>query len=147
MAIEIERKFLVANTDYKAMASHSEPICQGYLSVDPDRTVRVRIKGEHGFLTVKSRTHGLTRGEWEYEIPVGDARELLALCPNPLEKRRWYVEYEGHVWEVDEFGGSHAGLCVAEVELQSADETVTVPGFIGREVTGDPRYYNSSLSQ
>ena len=109
--------------------------------------MRVRIKGEHGFLTVKSRTHGLTRGEWEYEIPVGDARELLALCPNPLEKRRWYVEYEGHVWEVDEFGGSHAGLCVAEVELQSADETVTVPGFIGREVTGDPRYYNSSLSQ
>lgn len=147
MALEIERKFIVKNSDYKTAAHHHEFISQGYLSTEADRTVRVRVKGEQGFITIKGRNHGAVRGEWEYAIPVEDAMELLSLCPHTLSKKRWYVRHDKHVWEVDEFVGRHAGLTLAEVELSNADEDVAIPPFIDREVTGDPRYYNSTLSK
>lgn len=147
MAFEIERKFLVTDDSYKAMATGSQAIEQGYLSDDPDRTVRVRVKGDEAFITVKGRNHGSVRHEWEYAIAVADAREMLALCKSVIVKRRWYVPFEGHIWEVDEFGGRHSGLVVAEVELGSADEEVVLPPFASREVTGDRRYYNSELAR
>jgi adenylate cyclase len=111
------------------------------------RTVRVRIEGERAVITIKSKSTGATRGEWEYEIPVPDAAELLErLCEQPLvEKIRHRIEHAGHTWEVDEFLGENAGLVVAEIELGSEDEAFEKPAWIGQEVTGDPRYYNSSL--
>jgi adenylate cyclase len=120
---------------------------QGYLTSDPMRTVRVRIEGERAVITIKSKSIGATRGEWEYEIPVPDAVELLErLCEQPLvEKVRHRIVYGGHTWEVDEFLGENAGLVVAEIELGSEDEAFEKPDWIGQEVTGDPRYYNSSL--
>jgi adenylate cyclase len=120
---------------------------QGYLTSDPVRTVRVRIEGERAVITIKSKSTGATRGEWEYEIPVPDAAELLErLCEQPLvEKVRHRIGYKGHTWEVDEFQGENAGLVVAEIELGSEDEAFEKPDWIGQEVTGDPRYYNSSL--
>jgi adenylate cyclase len=120
---------------------------QGYLTSDPVRTVRVRIEGERAVITIKSKSTGATRGEWEYEIPVPDAAELLErLCEQPLvEKIRHRIDYQGHTWEVDEFLGENAGLVVAEIELGSEDEAFDKPAWIGQEVTGDKRYYNSSL--
>jgi adenylate cyclase len=111
------------------------------------RTVRVRIEGERAVITIKSKSVGATRGEWEYPIPVPDATELLdRLCEQPLvEKVRHRIAHAGHTWEVDEFLGENAGLVVAEIELGSEDEAFDQPGWIGQEVTGDPRYYNSSL--
>lgn len=147
MGVEIERKFLVKDDSYKAAASGCLEIRQAYLNTDPDRTVRVRVSGEHGYLTVKGRNHGAERREWEFEIPVGDAREMAGLCDNGIEKRRWLVAYGGRTWEVDEYAGRHAGLVVAEVELESTDAEVDIPPFIGKEVTGDPAYYNSTLSK
>lgn len=146
MAKEIERKFLVTNPGFKTLSDGSVHISQAYLCRDIDRTVRVRIMGERGFITVKSRNHGMTRGEWEYEIPVDEALEMLSLCEHIISKRRWYVRYAGHTWEVDEFEAPHRGLTIAEVELGCEGETVEAPGFIGEEVTGNPRYYNSTLS-
>lgn len=146
MALEIERKFLVKNDGYKQMASNSIFISQGYLSRDPQRTVRIRIRDDKGFITVKGITKGAVREEYEYEIPADDARDMLKLCDGHIvEKRRWYVNFEGHLWEVDEFAGSLAPLTVAEIELPSADTSFGRPPFIGREVTGDPHYYNSNL--
>jgi adenylate cyclase len=120
---------------------------QGYLVADPVRTVRVRIEGQRAVITIKSKSTGASRGEWEYEIPVPDAAELLdRLCEQPLvEKVRHRIDYAGHTWEVDEFQGENAGLVVAEIELGSEDEAFDKPDWIGQEVTGDPRYYNSSL--
>jgi CYTH domain-containing protein len=120
---------------------------QGYLVADPVRTVRVRIEGERAVITIKSKSTGASRGEWEYEIPVPDAAELLErLCEQPqVEKVRHRIEHAGHTWEVDEFQGENAGLVVAEIELDSEDEAFEKPDWIGQEVTGDPRYYNSSL--
>ena len=146
MAIEIERKFLV---DAKKVASveffDEKIISQGYLSTDP--TVRVRIKGNSGFLTIKSSTIGISRQEFEYEIPLQDAEELLKLCgTRVLQKIRRKVVYGGHIWEVDFFGGRHAGLILAEVELKSPNEPVDVPDWISKEVSGDERYFNSNLS-
>ena len=146
MAFEIERKFLVTSQDFKDMATHSEAIEQGYLNREPERTVRVRVLGDKGYITVKSKNSGAVRHEWEYEIPVSDAREMLANCLGLIVKRRWYVPYAGHVWEVDEFGGRHEGLVVAEIELSDESETFDRPAFVGMEVTGDPRYYNSTLA-
>ena len=147
MAQEIERKFLVKpGTDIASLATSSTEIGQGYLSTEPDRTVRVRIAGERGFITIKSRNEGVVRGEWEYEIPVSDARELIALRGVPsLIKTRYYVPFDGHVWEIDVFHGRHEGLVMAEVELSSADENVVMPSFVSEEVTGNPKYYNSVL--
>lgn len=147
MAKEIERKFLVSDDSYKLMASESHRIAQGYISRRKEGTVRVRILDDEAFLTVKGKNYGISRNEWEYPIPVEDAREMFRdVCEDPiLEKTRWIVPYEGLIWEVDEFRGALAPLVMAEVELPSADTPVSLPPFVGREVSGDPAYYNSNL--
>jgi adenylate cyclase len=148
MGIEIERKFLVTDAGWKALGT---PVLlrQGYLNADPDRTVRVRIEGDVACLTIKGRSVGAVRAEWEYPIPLQDAHELLdRLCAQPLvEKTRTRIPLGPHVWEVDEFLGANAGLVVAEIELSSEDEPFEKPVWIGEEVTGDARYFNSSLIQ
>lgn len=146
MGVEIERKFLPANDGWRGQGTPTR-MRQGYLVADPVRTVRVRIEGERAVITIKGQSTGATRGEWEYEIPVPDATELLdGLCEQPqVEKIRHRIEHAGHTWEVDEFLGENAGLVVAEIELDAEDETFALPPWIGREVTGDKRYYNSSL--
>lgn len=145
MGIEIERKFLVRDRSFlDAVAGVAYR--QGYLSTDPDRTVRIRRAGEHGYVTVKGRSHGAARAEFEYEIPVADADEMLALCiPPVIEKVRHRVQHAGRTWEVDVFGGANEGLVVAEVELPSEDAAVDLPDWIGDEVTDDRRYFNASL--
>ena len=146
MAVEIERKFLVdANILDAQILTGGENISQGYLSSEPARTVRVRIKGDKAFITIKSATVGIVRKEFEYEIPIDDAAELLKLCENVLEKIRYKVNYAGHTWEVDVFGGRLAGLILAEVELSAADEVAELPKWIDKEVSDDPRYFNSNL--
>lgn len=146
MGIEIERKFLLAGDGWRGLGTPTL-MRQGYLVADAVRTVRVRIEGERAVITVKGKSTGASRGEWEYDIPVPDAAELLdGLCDQPLvEKVRHRIEHAGHVWEVDEFLGLNAGLVVAEIELGAEDEAFDKPDWIGREVTGDKRYYNSSL--
>lgn len=148
MAKEIERKFLVADDSYRAMASESYMIRQGYISRRKEGTVRVRIFGEKAFLTVKGANRGATRSEWEYEIPMEDALEMLTEVTEGtvLDKVRYIVEFAGRRWEVDEFHGRHQGLVTAEIELESEGASVKFPPFVGREVTGDPAYYNSNLS-
>ncbi len=144
---EIERKFLVRG-DFKSFASKSQRITQGYLSSVPERTVRVRVKGETGFITIKgiSSASGLSRYEWEKEIPVSEARELLAICePGIIDKTRFIVELGMHTFEIDEFYGDNQGLIVAEIELKSEDEAFSIPEWLGEEVTGDMKYYNSML--
>ncbi len=148
MATEIERKYLVKDDSYRAMAVEIKEIAQCYLSREVDATVRVRRCGDSAYLTVKSRNHGAARGEWEYEIPLADAGELAALAGGwAIEKNRYIVPWDGHEWEVDEFHGRHRGLVVAEVELAATDENFSLPPFAGEEVTGDPRYYNSTLAE
>lgn len=145
MPTEIERKYLVTGTAWRT----AEPlrICQGYLNRDKHRTVRVRIAGAQGCLTVKGLTTGASRAEFEYPIPLADAEALLALCDGPcVDKLRHRVEHAGRLWEVDEFLGRNAGLVVAEVELADEHETVVLPPWAGREVTEDRRYFNSSLA-
>jgi adenylate cyclase len=146
MGVEIERKFLVTGDDWRVLG---EPVLlrQGYLSTDPARTVRVRVEGEQGVLTIKGKNQGARRGEWEYPIPLDEAAELLdTLCPAPLvEKFRTRVTIGNHVWEVDEFLGANKGLLVAEIELAAEDEMFLLPDWVGAEVTGEARYYNSSL--
>lgn len=149
MAQEIERKFLVRG-EFKSLAYASERIVQGYLSSVPERTVRVRIKGEKGFLTIKgiADEEGVSRYEWEKEIPANEAQELMQLCePGVIDKVRYLVKCGTHVFEVDEFRGENAGLILAEVELQAAAEDFERPEWLGEEVTGDKRYYNSMLSK
>lgn len=144
MAAEIERKFLVK--EGWQPQTEGVRIAQGYLSSVPERTVRVRIKGEKGFLTVKGRNEGTRRAEFEYEIPLLDAEAMLALCEQPLiEKRRFLESYGGFTWEVDVFTGANEGLVVAEIELPTEDAAFIKPHWIGAEVSGDVRYYNSSL--
>ncbi|MFK3736512.1 CYTH domain-containing protein [Massilia sp. TN1-12] len=146
MGIEIERKFLLAGDGWRGLGTPTL-MRQGYLVADAVRTVRVRIEGERAVITVKGKSTGASRGEWEYAIPVPDAAELLdGLCEQPLvEKVRHRIDHAGHVWEVDEFLGLNAGLVVAEIELGAEDEAFDKPDWIGQEVTGDKRYYNSSL--
>jgi len=147
MAQEIERKFLVSG-DFKPHVTDSTRIIQGYLSSVPERAVRARIKGDKGFLTIKGigNKSGASRYEWEREIPVAEAEELLAICePGMIDKTRHEVEFGGKVFEVDEFHGDNNGLIVAELELQSEDEVFEKPDWLGQEVTGDTRYYNASL--
>lgn len=147
MATEIEFKFLVRpDADFKSMATGHVNIAQGYLSENPDCTVRVRIAGDTGYITVKTRNMGATRNEWEYPVPVADAEAMLAIPGvKALSKTRYYVPYNGHTWEVDCFHGALQGLVVAEIELTSPDEPFALPPFVGRDVTDDPRYYNSVL--
>ena len=144
MPVEIERKYLVIGDKWK----QGKPvrICQGYLNRDKERTVRVRISGEKAFLTIKGMNIGATRAEYEYEIPVSHAEALLKICNGPvLEKNRYVVVFDNMKWEVDEFLGENEGLIVAEVELTSTDQSFNCPQWLGREVTDDPRYYNSNL--
>ena len=148
MAQEIERKFLVKDDSFKKMAYHSSRILQGYICSARGRTVRIRIRDEKGFLTIKGPAggNGLSRYEWEKEIPLEEAEELMKLCePGMIDKTRFLVRSGKHVFEIDEFYGENEGLVVAEVELASEDETYEKPDFIGEEVTGDVRYYNSFL--
>lgn len=146
MGTEIERKFLVRGDTWKTLAAGVR-MRQGYLSADPERVVRVRVEGDAATLTIKGRTVGATRGEWEYPIPLADAEQLLdRLCPRPLvEKFRYRIEQHGMLWEVDEFLGENAGLVVAEIELRSEDQVFVRPEWVGDEVTDDPRYYNANL--
>ncbi|MDR2622381.1 MAG: CYTH domain-containing protein [Dysgonamonadaceae bacterium] len=147
MLQEIERKFLVSS-DFKPFVSQSIRIVQGYLSSVPERTVRVRVKGDKGYIAVKgiSDAGGLSRFEWEKEIPVSEAQELLKICePGLIDKTRYQVPYGNHTFDVDEFHGPNEGLMIAEIELSSEDETFEKPSWLGREVTGDVRYYNSML--
>ena len=149
MAQEIERKFLVKDDVFKMEAYSSARIAQGYLSSVPERTVRIRVKGDHGYITVKgiNSGDGTSRYEWEKEIPEDDARALLDLCePGMIDKTRWFVEYGGHTFEVDEFHGDNEGLVVAELELTSCSEPYSRPDWLGDEVTGDKKYYNSELA-
>lgn len=146
MAKEIERTFLVKNYNFKEMATDTIVILQGYLNRDPERTVRIRLANERAFLTVKGKNQGMSRHEFEYEVPLDDGRQMLSLCSGRiLDKTRYIVPYKGHIWEVDEYNGELRGLIVTEVELQSEEEEVELPPFAGKEVTGDPRYYNSQL--
>jgi adenylate cyclase len=147
MAQEIERKFLVTG-DYKSVAAKQTRITQGYLSSVPERTVRVRVKGDKGFITVKGigSASGASRYEWEKEISVTEANELMAICePGVIDKTRFLVAQGKHTFEVDEFYGDNDGLVVAEIELSSEDESFEKPSWLGQEVTGDSRYFNSML--
>lgn len=146
MAQEIEYKYLVKNDGYRKISIESVLIRQGYLNRDPERTVRIRTKGNRGYLTVKGKNEGAVRAEFEYEIPLEDAEKMLALCRPPLlEKVRFIVPFDGHVWEVDEFLGHKAGLVTAEIELPDEHEAFSIPDFIGENVTGRLEYYNSNL--
>ncbi|MFC6098406.1 CYTH domain-containing protein [Flavobacterium qiangtangense] len=147
--LEIERKFLVNSEDFKSQASHKNQIAQGYLNSNPERTVRVRVKGESGFLTIKGKGNetGMTRFEWETEISLSEAKNLIQLCENGvIDKIRYEVEIGNHTYEVDEFFGDNEGLVVAEIELKSEDEAFEKPKWLGQEVTNDERYYNAYLS-
>lgn len=148
MAFEIERKFLVKDDSFKQMAYHSSRIAQGYICSARGRTVRVRIRDDKGFLTIKGPADeaGLGRYEWEKEILLEDAKDLMKLCePGMIDKTRYLVKSGNHIFEVDEFYGENEGLIIAEVELASENEPYVKPSFIGKEVTGDVRYYNSFL--
>lgn len=148
MALEIERKFLVISDSWQRLGT-PEVVRQGYLSRDIERTVRVRIKGDKAFLTIKGRNEGAVRTEFEYTIPTDEAAVLLdTLALKPLiEKTRTKVAYAGKIWEIDRFFGENEGLVLAEVELASENETVQLPSWIGQEVTHLTRYYNSALSE
>ena len=146
MALEIERKFLVANDGWRELA-HGVAYRQGYLCADRERTVRVRVAGDKGYLTIKGPTKGIARSEYEYTIPLADASVLLdQLCPQPqIEKKRYAIRHCGNIWEVDEFFGDNKGLIVAEIELEREDQAFERPDWIGAEVTSDPRYSNAAL--
>ncbi|MDO6563562.1 CYTH domain-containing protein [Amphritea sp. 1_MG-2023] len=146
MAQEIERKFLVdmAKVD---LPKQGLTICQGYIQTADKTTVRIRIMGDKAFLTLKGETHGFSRSEFEYEIPVSDARQMLdELCQGPMvDKTRYLIQHQQHLWELDIFAGDNQGLIIAEVELNSETEQPELPDWISEEVTGDKRYYNSNL--
>lgn len=146
MGIEIERKFLLKDGSWRSEIAQKTSIKQGYLNSEKMRTVRVRVKGQKGFLTIKGKNNNATRKEFEYEIPLSEAEEMLSLCEKPIiEKVRSEIIRGKNLWEVDEFEGENKGLIVAEIELESEDESFEIPAWIGNEVTHDPRYYNSSL--
>lgn len=149
MAQEIERKFLVANEAWKVHVKSSARLQQGYLSTNAKATVRIRIFDDaHAVLTLKGKAVGLSRPEFEYNVPLEDAREMMELSePNIVEKRRHRVPHGDHVWEVDVFEGRHQGLVLAEVEMKSEDDRVALPDWLGKEVSDDDRYANASLSR
>jgi CYTH domain-containing protein len=145
MGIEIERKFLVVGDAWRAAPALA--YAQGYLNRDRQRTVRVRVVQQQAWLTIKGASTGAVRAEFEYPIPLSDAEQLLTLCDGPLvRKLRRRVQHAGHTWEIDEFQGDNAGLVVAEIELPAADAAFERPGWLGAEVTHDPRYFNSNLA-
>ena len=146
MAIEIESKFLVTSSSFKELAE-AHTIKQGYICSEEDRVVRVRVYDQKAYITIKNATVGFARNEFEYPIPVSDAELMLnCVCQQPIiDKTRYVLNYQGHVWEVDECHGGDEGLIVAEIELERADETFELPPFVGSEVTNDSRYYNACL--
>lgn len=147
MATEIERKFLLRDTGF-LQGLPGERICQGYLSDAVDATVRVRLVGNQGFLTIKGRSHGISRSEFEYPIPATDAEQLLAMCgASRIDKTRYRIPHGRHLWEVDVFSGANEGLVVAEIELASEEEVFARPDWLGEEVSHDSRYFNSQLSR
>jgi len=147
MPLEIERKFLVDTRKWNPTVEGTR-LVQAYLSIDPNPTVRVRIAGEKAFLTIKGRSKTISRPEFEYEIPVNEAQELMALAiSNPVEKIRYEIMHEGFLWEVDVFSGKNEGLVIAELELESEDQVFPRPDWLLSEVSGDRRYYNSYLSE
>lgn len=148
MAVEIERKFRLTHTHF-LKALKGEHLVQGYLSHEPHATVRVRIQGQQAWLTLKGKTHGASRSEFEYSIPVADAHAMLEeMCAGGvIDKTRYRVPVGEHLWEIDVFHGDNHGLVVAEVELDSEDQAFDRPSWLGEEVTGDSRYYNSALSR
>ncbi len=146
---EIERKFLVTSTEFLSESIPSNRIVQGYLNSNPERTVRIRIKGTQGFITIKGKGNesGTTRFEWEKEIEVTEAEQLLLLCEDGvIDKVRYEIPFGKHLYEVDVFEGDNKGLIVAEIELEDENESFEKPNWLGKEVTGDDRYYNASLS-
>ncbi|MFC4665381.1 CYTH domain-containing protein [Falsiporphyromonas endometrii] len=146
--MEIERKFLIADLQLVPTPSDRSLIKQAYLRADSTCAVRIRIRGDKSYLTIKgaSSESGMSREEFEYEIPLSDAERMIKMCPNEcIIKERLLIPYKGHTWEVDVFHGRHEGLVLAEVELSDESESVDLPLWVGREVTGDPRYYNSYL--
>ena len=146
MATEIEYKFLVTGDSYKWESSMRREIIQGFLSRDPERTVRVRMCDDKAFITIKGKGKGAAHPEFEYEVPLEDAQQMLTLCEPPvIIKTRYIVMHKGNRWEVDEFHGDLQGLVIAELEVPSEDYRFELPPFVGREVTGDPRYYNAQL--
>ena len=148
MAQEIERKFLVKNEGFKVESFKQTRITQGYLSSVPERTVRIRVKGSRGYITIKGigNHSGASRFEWEKEIPAQEVMDLMQIAePGVIDKIRYQVQKGGYIWEVDEFYGENQGLIVAEIELQSEDESFEHPEWLGAEVTGDAKYYNSML--
>lgn len=146
MGLEIERKFLLKNSDWEKCIDSKTSIRQGYLTTDAERTVRVRTTDETAFITIKGKTQRTTRQEFEYEIPFKDGESLLKLCEAPLiEKTRFIVKDGGRTWEIDKFDGENEGLTIAEIELTSEEEEIHLPDWIGEEVSQDARYYNSSL--
>ncbi|UZO81919.1 CYTH domain-containing protein [Aquimarina sp. ERC-38] len=148
--IEIERKFLITSEKCIADATSSYEIKQGYLSIDPERTVRIRTKGTLGFITIKGKSsdNGLSRFEWEKEIPLNEALSLLALCKKHIiEKIRYEIKAGNHIYEIDKFEGMNEGLLLAEIELNNEYEIFKKPSWLGPEVTGDNKYYNSFLSK
>jgi CYTH domain-containing protein len=150
MSLEIERKFLIKNLDFKTESFEKKYLKQGYLNTDKNRTVRIRIADEKAFITIKGKSNkaGTTRFEWEKEIPFSEAEELLLLCePCIIEKHRYLIKKGTHTFEVDVFLGDNQGLIVAEVELNSENETFEKPTWLGNEVTGELKYYNSSISK
>ncbi len=150
MNIEIERKFLVKNLNYKSESFEKKYIKQGYLNSDKNRTVRIRVSNNTGFITIKGKSNknGTSRFEWEKEISATEAEELLLLCePTIIEKTRYLIKVGYHTFEVDEFAGENSGLVVAEIELNSEDEVFEKPNWLSKEVTGDLKYYNSSISK
>lgn len=148
MATEVERKFLINPTEWEKVEKGQGTLyMQGYISTDPSKTVRVRVAGTKGFLTIKGATTGVSRGEFEYEIPVDDAQQMLnSFCPSRIMKTRHEIIYHGKLWEVDVFLDQNEGLIVAEIELNREDETFDLPGWVGEEVSDDARYYNAQLS-
>lgn len=150
MSLEIERKFLVISDDFKQEAHQQKRIKQGYLNADKNRTVRVRIANDKAFITIKGKSNqtGTTRFEWEKEIDKNDAEALLLLCePSIIDKTRFLIKKGNHIFEVDEFYGDNQGLVVAEIELNSENDAFDIPFWLGEEVTGTTKYYNSSLSK
>ena len=149
MPVEIERKFLVEGDAWRGQVASESHIMQGYLASSPEVTVRVRVKGDQAFLTIKGESRGVTRSEYEYPIPVVDAEEMLrdlAALP-PIDKVRHRIPLDGHVWELDVFAGENAGLVMAEIELSAEDEAFVMPDWVGLEVSDDARYFNVNLAK
>ncbi|MGY0406794.1 MAG: CYTH domain-containing protein [Polaribacter sp.] len=150
MSLEIERKFLVKNNDFKKESFKKTLLQQGFLNSDKERVVRIRVTDSEAFITIKGKSNikGTIRFEWEHKIPILEAKKLLLLCePAIIEKTRFYVQKGNHIFEIDEFHGENKGLVVAEIELNTEDETFIKPLWLGKEVTGDVKYYNSSISK